>query len=89
MVFFRGPSQLDFSELCSDKFHIYKQGFATSLNYTTQDLHHQKKNVIFVPRCNEVAEGGYCIALRPSVRPSDLNNLKSFSRNLMPSHTGL
>ncbi len=26
-------------------------------------------------------EGGYCITLRPSIRPSDLNNYKSFGRN--------
>ena len=48
---------------------------------------------LFVPRRNEVAEGGYWITLRQSVRlsvrPSDLNNSKSFSRNLMISHTGL
>ncbi len=29
-----------------DKLHINKPGFVTSLNYTTQVLHHQKKNVI-------------------------------------------
>ncbi len=28
------------------------------------------KAYVIVPRRNEVAEGGYCIALRPSVRPS-------------------
>ena len=28
----------------SDKLHIYKPGFVTPLNYTTQVLHHQKKN---------------------------------------------
>ncbi len=48
---------------------------------------------IFVPRRNEVAEGGYWITLRPSVRPSvrpfTLNNLKTFGRILMISHTGL
>ena len=31
---------------CNDKLHSNKPGFVTSLNYTTQVLHHQKKNVI-------------------------------------------
>ncbi len=47
----------------------------------------------FVPRRNEVAEGGYWITLRPSaspfVRPYTLNNFKTFGRILMISHTGL
>ncbi len=42
------------------------------------------KNFI-VPRRNEVAEGGYWITLRPSVRPSvrpfPLNNFKSFGQS--------
>ena len=36
-----------------------------------------------VPRRNEVAEGGYWITLRPSVRPSALNNFKTYGRILM------
>ncbi len=59
----------------------------------------QKQAVTFlvVPRRNEVAEGGYWITLRQSVRPSirpsihlfALNNFKSFGRNLMISDSGL
>ncbi len=33
--------------------------------------------VFFVPRRNEVAEGGYCISLRLSFRPYGLNNVKT------------
>ncbi len=51
----------------------------------------------FVPRRNEVVEGGYWITLRPSVRqsvrpsvrPFALNNFKTYGRILMISHTGL
>ncbi len=33
---------------------------------------------IFVPRLNEVEEGGYCISHRPSFRPYGLNNMWLF-----------
>ncbi len=48
---------------------------------------------LIVPRRNEVAEGGYWITLRPSVRPLvrhfASNNFKTFGRILMISQTGL
>ena len=37
---------------------------------------------IFVPRLNEVEEGGYCIAHHPSFRPYDSNNFKTLGLNL-------
>ncbi len=43
-----------------------------------------RTQVFFVPRRNEVAEGGYWITLRPSVRPSvrpfALNNFKTYGQ---------
>ncbi len=44
---------------------------------------------VFVPRCNEVVEGGYWITLCPAVRPLAWNNFKSFGRILMISHRGM
>ena len=40
---------------------------------------------VFCPPSQLVAEGGYWITLRPSVRPSGLNNFKSLSWNLNTS----
>ncbi len=41
-----------------------------SLKSFSNYLHYIYKCFLFVPRRNEVAEGGYWITLRPSVRPS-------------------